>query len=582
MFTTDAAKKIITDNPRSQREVEVDKVKKFEFLEYRYGTSGFRENSAILESIMVRVGLLAVLRSFTQNCGAVGLMVTASHNDEVDNGVKIIDPSGEMMEHSWETLATEMANKSEDEVLNFLQSKYEENQSEAKSNDDAKSDDNDKIPKVFIGRDTRPHSPKFAELIAKGAASINSKVMIKDFGEVTTPQLHYMVRRANSDIGVDKITTDIYLNDVLSSYKKLITLLGEIRGLKPVTKPLGDIMLDCANGVGGLPFKVAQEELKDVIGIDLIHMPSSKVKVNEKCGAEHIHKKRSIPIGLVGKENDVKDKRLASLDGDCDRLMYYYLDGNNNNKLEVCDGDKQICLFMEFMNPYIKVCGVELTIGVVQTGYANGASRNYITNTLGLKSLITPTGVKYLHHEAKNYDISVYYEANGHGTILVSVEAVKKLKNVLETGGDKVTQEQKNAIDVLLLVHEVANQAIGDALADLLMVEAGLYGLGWDIKKWNAIYVDRPSCLTKLTVKDRTAFITTNAEQTCVEPKGLQDVIDELCAKHKDSRGFVRPSGTEDCVRIYAEATTQEDADAVNLGIQRAVYDIAGGVGDRP
>lgn len=28
-----------------------------------------------------------------------------------------------------------------------------------------------------------------------------------------------------------------------------------------------------------------------------------------------------------------------------------------------------------------------------------------------------PTGVKHLHHEAKNSDIGVYFEANGHGTV---------------------------------------------------------------------------------------------------------------------------------------------------------------------
>jgi phosphomannomutase len=30
-------------------------------------------------------------------CPAVGVMVTASHNPEHDNGLKIVDPSGEML-----------------------------------------------------------------------------------------------------------------------------------------------------------------------------------------------------------------------------------------------------------------------------------------------------------------------------------------------------------------------------------------------------------------------------------------------------------------------------------------------------
>ena len=39
-------------------------------------------------------------------------MITASHNPEEDNGVKVIDPSGGMMDPSWEALATRLANVS--------------------------------------------------------------------------------------------------------------------------------------------------------------------------------------------------------------------------------------------------------------------------------------------------------------------------------------------------------------------------------------------------------------------------------------------------------------------------------------
>ena len=28
-----------------------------------------------------------------------------------------------------------------------------------------------------------------------------------------------------------------------------------------------------------------------------------------------------------------------------------------------------------------------------------------------------PTGVKHLHHKAQDFDIGVYFEANGHGTV---------------------------------------------------------------------------------------------------------------------------------------------------------------------
>ena len=39
----------------------------------------------------------------------VGAMITASHNPEHDNGVKLIDPQGEMLDQSWEIYANNLS-----------------------------------------------------------------------------------------------------------------------------------------------------------------------------------------------------------------------------------------------------------------------------------------------------------------------------------------------------------------------------------------------------------------------------------------------------------------------------------------
>jgi phosphomannomutase len=41
-----------------------------------------------------------------------------------------------------------------------------------------------------------------------------------------------------------------------------------------------------------------------------------------------------------------------------------------------------------------------------------------------------------------------------------------------------------------------------------------------------------------------------------------------------------RPSGTEDVVRVYAEASTQDDADQLAYEVGLKVHELAGGFGD--
>ena len=86
-------------------------------------------------------------------------------------------------------------------------------------------------------------------------------------------------------------------------------------------------------------------------------------------------------------------------------------------------------------------------------------------------------------------------------------------------------------------------------------------------------------------VKDRTKIQTTWNEQRATGPDGLQDAVDAAIAKFGGPdkvRCFVRPSGTEDVVRVYAEAQTQADADGLAHQACAAVFEIGDGVGAPP
>lgn len=137
----------------------------------------------------------------------------------------------------------------------------------------------------------------------------------------------------------------------------------------------------------------------------------------------------------------------------------------------------------------------------------------------------------------------------------------------------------------------------------MLLVETILHTNDWDVKDWLATYTDLPNIQQKILVADRNVIRVTNADRQCVTPDGLQDEIDRLVAKYPKGRSFVRPSGTEDVVRIYAEAATREviflttdrteeifltfsslnkDTDKLAFEVSLITYRLAGGIGKEP
>lgn len=83
--------------------------------------------------------------------------------------------------------------------------------------------------------------------------------------------------------------------------------------------------------------------------------------------------------------------------------------------------------------------------------------------------MFTLTGVKHLHHKAMEFDIGIYFEANGHGTVLFSQQAIETFQKASED--DKLSYECCEAAKQLLAMSQLINQAVGDAISDLLLVE---------------------------------------------------------------------------------------------------------------
>ena len=127
-----------------------------------------------------------------------------------------------------------------------------------------------------------------------------------------------------------------------------------------------------------------------------------------------------------------------------------------------------------------------------------------LQNTLGEENvLIAKTGVQHVHHAAKSFDIGVYFEANGHGTVVFGPKFYSYLAQAEALF--MATEEASRPVCLLRLrvLPSLINQAVGDALSDLLLVDAILHVKGWDLKQWNQLYTDMPSRMSKLKVADR-------------------------------------------------------------------------------
>jgi phosphoacetylglucosamine mutase len=78
----------------------------------------------------------------------------------------------------------------------------------------------------------------------------------------------------------------------------------------------------------------------------------------------------------------------------------------------------------------------------------------------------------------------------------------------------------------LLAVSRMVNQAVGDAISGILLVEACLLRRGWGLGEWGALYCDLPSRQLKLRVTDRNVVRTEDADRRVTAPPGLQAGID--------------------------------------------------------
>lgn len=506
---------IITDNLKKPKQI------------VSYGTAGYRSNTPDLVNILSRASFIAYLRSCSFAGKRIGIMITASHNPVDYNGIKFIDHNGNMLDKSWEKCSDDLVNCDDKDFYNMLNKILRKNSNLCDIEDGITGH-------VILGRDNRESGISIIENIKNVLSQVNC--IVEDYGEVSTPEMHYLVRMSN--FKNELIEKDEYINSLIKKYDKL-------RKLTDIDLP---IFIDTANGVitnkiNKLNFSI----INDDNGV-----------LNEKCGADFVKTNNQLPIFDEFKFNNFDIKTLfASFDGDADRLIFYTLENNFN----IIDGDAQAVIIANYIRKFLIKLNIRLKIGVVLSFYSNSGVFDCLNN---FEVVMVQTGVKNFVTAAKKYDIGIYFEPNGHGSVIFSQNAIK----IFFSGNDP---EHK----ILQILADTFDPCIGDALANLLVFKCIIFSTK-NIKS----YKENGSRLLTVKVRDKSS-ITVNDKNEVLFPKTLQDSIKEEVDRC-GGRAFIRPSGTEDVIRVYSECPNQQDADILGLRIAQIVYDMCDGVGHHP
>ncbi|WP_297818561.1 phosphoglucosamine mutase [uncultured Lactobacillus sp.] len=390
--------------------------------------------------------------------------------------------------------------------------------------------------KVLVSRDTRISGQMLEYALIAGLLSVGIEVL--ELGVITTPGLSYLVRAQGADAGVQISASHNPVQDngikffgsdglKLSDAKeeeieKLIDAPEDTlprpsaEGLGTVTnyhegaskylqfientlpEELGGIKV-VVDGANGASSALISRLFADM-GVDFTTIAThpNGLNINDHVGATHTKKLQ---------EEVVKQGAQLGLafDGDADRCIA--VDENGNE----VDGDHIMYVIGSYLADHGRLKKDTIVTTVMSNlGFTKALERR------GLKNVRTQVGDRYVSEEMRANGYNLGGEQSGH--VIIS--------DYHNTGDGMLT-----GLHLLYVMKDT-----GKSLSELLK----------DFKEY-------PQRLINVPVKDKKSW------------KEHQAIIDAIDTVEKelsdDGRIFVRPSGTQDLLRVMTEAPTQELAD---------------------
>ena len=397
--------------------------------------------------------------------------------------------------------------------------------------------------KVVIGRDTRISGEMLSFAVTSGLLSMGAEVI--DLGIVPTPLVSYLIQKYNADMGVmisashnpseyngiklfnnlgmklsDEIEDEIEANlnimpdkEIGSYYVEENARTDYIDHLKSTVSLKGNlkIVVDCANGSASTTAPTLFKEL----GFDpiIINNKYDGLNINYKCGSTHLE---------MLKEEVLKNKADLGIayDGDADRCLLIDEDGNT------IDGDTILAINSLYLKENYKLKNNTL----VATVMSNLGLRNFCKKH-DINFVSTKVGDRYVLENMIENDYILGGEQSGHIIF----------KNDANTGDGELTSIK--ALEIL----ENKNISLSE------------------LSKIITIY---PQVLINVEV-------TKEIKENYKNDTNLNNLITSIEEELKDNgRVLIRPSGTENKIRIMLEGTNIEDITKKANIIKEAIENI--------
>lgn len=397
--------------------------------------------------------------------------------------------------------------------------------------------------KVVIGRDTRISGEMLSFAVTSGLLSMGAEVI--DLGIVPTPLVSYLIQKYNADMGVmisashnpseyngiklfnnlgmklsDEIEDEIEANlnimpdkEIGSYYVEENACTDYINHLKSTVSLKGNlkIVVDCANGSASTTAPTLFKEL----GFDsiIINNKYDGLNINYKCGSTHLE---------MLKEEVLKNKADLGIayDGDADRCLLIDEDGNT------IDGDTILAINSLYLKENYKLKNNTL----VATVMSNLGLRNFCKKH-DINFVSTKVGDRYVLENMIENDYILGGEQSGHIIF----------KNDANTGDGELTSIK--TLEIL----ENKNISLSE------------------LSKIITIY---PQVLINVEV-------TKEIKENYKNDTNLNNLITSIEEELKDNgRVLIRPSGTENKIRIMLEGTNIEDITKKANIIKEAIENI--------